>query len=407
MTNQQKSTAFRFLIMIGVANLFADLTYEGARSVTGPFMAQLGASAATVSIVSGFGEFVGYALRAVAGSIADRTGRYWTITFVGYAINMLAVPALALAGNWPLAAGLIVGERTGRAIRRPVVQGMISHAGEQVGSGRAFGLNESLDAAGATVGPLIMALVLAERGDYRFGFAVLLITALLCLGTLIATQRTYPNPQKFEPSADGQPSGLPRAYWLYVAGGAMIGFGFVDFSLIAFHFQKGGGIPTNWIPVSYAVAMGAGAFANLLLGRLFDKIGFAVLIGVFLVASFSTPLVFFGASSLAFLGMVLWGINKGAQDTLFKPAIAGLIPPRRRSTAFGIFDTGFGIAWLVGSICFGLLYEKSIQVLVVISVLGQLVSLPIFSLAKNASQRSRDHGLIQTSRNDNTIDQSR
>src|SRR5438552_7198641 len=168
MTNQQKSTAFRFLIMIGVANLFADLTYEGARSVTGPFMAQLGASAATISIVSGFGEFVGYALRAVAGSIADRTGRYWTITFVGYAINMLAVPALALAGNWPLAAGLIVGERTGRAIRRPVVQGMISHAGEQVGSGRAFGLNESLDAAGATVGPLIMALVLAERGNYRF-----------------------------------------------------------------------------------------------------------------------------------------------------------------------------------------------------------------------------------------------
>jgi predicted MFS family arabinose efflux permease len=138
--------------------------------------------------------------------------------------------------------------------------------------------------------------------------------------------------------------------------------------------------------------MGAGAFANLLLGRLFDKIGFAILIGVFLIASFYTPLVFFGASTLAFLGMVLWGINKGAQDTLFKPAIAGMIPPQRRSTAFGIFDTGFGTAWLIGSICFGLLYEKSIQVLVLVSVLGQLVSLPMFFLAKNASQRSGRQG---------------
>jgi hypothetical protein len=126
MTNRQKSTAFRFIIMIGAVNLFADLTHEGARSVIGPFLAQLGATAAVVSIVSGFGEFAGYALRSVAGLIADKTGRYWAITFVGYAINTLAVPALALAGNWPMAAGLIVAERTGRAIRRPIVEGMIS-----------------------------------------------------------------------------------------------------------------------------------------------------------------------------------------------------------------------------------------------------------------------------------------
>ncbi|HWF10762.1 MAG TPA: MFS transporter [Bryobacteraceae bacterium] len=219
--------------MIGVANLFADLTYEGGRSVTGPFMAQLGASAAIVSIVSGFGEFAGYSLRAVSGFIADKTGRYWTMTLVGYAINLLAVPALALAGNWPVAAALIIAERTGRAIRRPIVQGMISHAGEQTGRGRAFGINEALDAAGATIGPVVVALVLARRGDYRTGFAVLLLSALLCLATLIATQRTYPNPEKFETQTRAQGRSLPRAYWLYLAAGAMIDFGFVDFSLIA------------------------------------------------------------------------------------------------------------------------------------------------------------------------------
>src|ERR1700680_2748335 len=148
MTNQRKSTALRFLIIIGIANFLADLTYEGARSVTGPFLAQLGATAAIVSIVSGFGEFVGYALRAVSGFVADRNGPHWTVTFIGYTINMLAVPALALARSWPLAAGLIVAERTGRAIRRPVVQAMISNTGQQVGVGRAFGINEALDAAG-------------------------------------------------------------------------------------------------------------------------------------------------------------------------------------------------------------------------------------------------------------------
>jgi MFS family permease len=388
MMNNRKSTAFKFLIMLGVVNLFADLTYEGARSVTGPFLAQLGATAAIVSIVSGLGEFVGYALRAVAGYIADKTGRYWTLTVVGYAINMLAVPALALAGSWPVAAGLVIAERTGRAIRKPVVEGMISHTRKQVGGGLAFGLNESLDQIGATVGPLLMALVLVHHGDYRAGFAAFLISALLCVGMVVATQRTYPNPEQFETASDTPTKKFPPAYWLYLAGSAMIGFGFVDFSLIAFHFHQTGAIADSWIPISYAVAMGSGAIGNLLLGRLFDKLGFGVLIAVFLCSSFFTPLVFFGGSALAVLGMALWGINMGAQDTLLKPVIADLVAAGQRSTAFGLFDTSFGAAWFVGSVAFGLLYGKSLLLLVVVSVVGQLVSLPIFFFARSASQPS-------------------
>jgi len=300
---------------------------------------------------------------------------------------MLAVPALALAGSWPAAACLIVAERTGRAIRRPVVEGMVSRTRKVVGGGFAFGLNESLDQAGATVGPLILALVLARHGNYRTGFASLLISAVLCLGMIIATQRVYPNPEQFETGSYTQDKRFSRAYWMYLAGGAMIGFGFVDFSLIAFHFQKTGTIASNWIPISYAVAMGSGAIGNFLLGRLFDKLGLGVLVGVFLIGSFFTPLVFFGRSALALLGMALWGINMGAQDTLLKPAIAGVVAAGRRTTAFGVFDTTFGTAWLVGSVAFGLLYGKSLFALVVVSVVGQLVSLPIFFLARTASRR--------------------
>ena len=386
MTKPRKPTVFRFVILIGVVNLFADLTYEGARSVTGPFLAQLGATAAIVSIVSGVAEFLGYALRAITGYVADKTGRYWTLTFVGYTINLLAVPGLALAGNWPAAACLIAGERTGRALRRPIVQGMLSHAKSEVGSGRAFGINESLDALGATIGPLVIAIVIGWGGNYRLGFGILLAPALLSLGLLGVVRRRYPNPRAFEGSTGEQSNQLPRSYWWYVGAGALIGFGFVDFSLIAFHFQQAGTLQGSLIPMSYAVAMAAGAAANFLLGSLYDRVGFPILFGTFLIGSLFTPLVFFGPPVFAWLGMALWGINKGAQDTLLKPAIAPLIAPARRSTAFGIFDTCFGAAWLTGSIAFGLLYDKSLPLLVTISIIGQLLSLPLFILGRNASE---------------------
>src|SRR5947209_8753554 len=175
------SAAFLFVLIVGIANLFADMTYEGARSVTGAFLASLGASAAVVGFTAGFGELVGYALRSVAGYFSDRTGKYWLVTITGYVINMLAVPALALAGSWPLAAGLMIAERTGRAIRKPATEAMLSFAGKQLGSGRVFGINEALDQAGATIGPLLVALVLFLKGGYRTGFAMLLGSALLSI----------------------------------------------------------------------------------------------------------------------------------------------------------------------------------------------------------------------------------
>jgi hypothetical protein len=300
---------------------------------------------------------------------------------------MLAVPALALAGSWPAAACLIAAERAGRAIRRPIVQGMLSHAREQLGAARAFGINESLDALGATIGPLVVALVVGWRASDRLGFAVLLAPALLCLSLLSVARRRYPNPRAFEAAAVRPSTPLPRSYWLYLGAGAAIGFGFVDFSLIAFHFQKTGTLGRSAIPVSYAVAMGTGAVANFLLGDWYDRVGLPVLVAAFAIGALFTPLVFSGTPGFAWLGMALWGLNKGAQDTLLKPAVAPLIAPDYRSTAFGIFDTCFGSAWLGGSIVFGLLYDRSLPLLVTVSVVAQLLSLPLFMLGRRDSVR--------------------
>src|ERR1043166_2336732 len=190
--------AFKFVLTIGIVNLFADMTYEGGRSITGPFLETLGASAFAVGVVAGGGELLGYTLRSVAGYIADKTHRYWLVVLAGYVINMLAVPALALAGNWPMAATLMIAERTGRGIRKPAVDAMISYAGKSIGRGWVFGLNEGLDQAGATFGPLIIAFVLYVQGGYRTGFGVLLISAALCLATLIFARLWYARPHELE-----------------------------------------------------------------------------------------------------------------------------------------------------------------------------------------------------------------
>src|SRR6266568_9360702 len=189
-------TAFGFVLIIGIVNLFADMAYEGGRSIAGPFMGSMGASAAVVGFVAGFGELLGYSLRSVSGYFADKTQRYWIVTFLGYLINVLAVPALALTGNWPLAAVLIIAERTGRAIRKPAVDAMISYAGKSIGRGWVFGLNEGLDQAGAAISPLIVALVLYYKGGYRAGFGVLLAPAILCLATLVVARVSHPRPHE-------------------------------------------------------------------------------------------------------------------------------------------------------------------------------------------------------------------
>ena len=178
-------SALQFVLIIGIVNFFADFTYEGARGIVGPFLGSLGASAAIVGFVAGFGELLGYGLRSFSGYFADKSHRHWAFAFVGHSINMLAVPALALAGQWPLASGLVVAERIGRGIRKPTVEAMLSYAGKSIGAGWVFGLNEALDQAGATIGPLLMALILYLNHGFRTGFGVLLIPALCCLAILV------------------------------------------------------------------------------------------------------------------------------------------------------------------------------------------------------------------------------
>ncbi len=398
-----RKRALQFVLAIGIVSLFADMTYEGARGIAGQFLQTLGATATVVGFVAGFGELAGYGLRSVFGYLADKTHRYWVFIFVGYIINLLAVPALALAGNWPLAAALLIAERTGKAIRRPPVHAMLSHAGSQIGAGWAFGLHEALDQIGATLGPLITALILYLHGGYPKAFAALLISALLSLATLVIARIFYPRPHELEARepAGLQAKGFSKSYWLYAVAGMCIAAGFADFSLVAYHFQKADVVPQSLIPVFYSAAMVTGAITPLFFGKLFDKQsrdreeasrgasqgGLFIVLVAFLLSALFAPFVFLGGFGLALAGMILWGLGMGAQDSLLRALLSGVIPSDKRSTAFGVFDTVFGIAWFAGSAAMGLLYDRSIPALVIFSVALQLTALPFFVLARRSEPR--------------------
>ncbi|MFA5304086.1 MAG: MFS transporter [Candidatus Omnitrophota bacterium] len=369
--------------MLGFVSLFADVTYEGARSVIGPYFAILGASATVVGVFSGLGEFIGYALRLVSGYFSDKTGKYWALTITGYAVNLLAVPLLALAGRWEVAAALIIMERMGKAIRSPARDAILSHATKQVGQGWGFGIHEAMDQVGALTGPLIIAAVLYFKGGYKTGFITLAIPALLAITVLVIARITYPSPRDFDPIGKKlEGKGLPRVFWIYLLAIGLIAAGYADYPLIAFHLKKNIIVSDNWIPVFYAIAMAVDAISALVCGKFFDRIGMSVLIFVVLISAFFAPLVFLGGFGLALLGMAVWGIGMGAQESIMRAAVATMVASNKRGSAYGIFNTGYGLFWFLGSALMGILYDRHVFFLVAFSVVVQLASIPVLLIAR-------------------------
>lgn len=368
-----------FIVFLGIVSLFGDMTYEGARSITGPFLSALGVSATTVGIVAGFGELLGYGSRFLSGYLGDRTGRYWAVTIVGYILNLFAVPLLALAGAWQVAVVLIVMERMGRGIRSPVRDAMLSHAASQTGLGWGFGLHQALDQLGAVLGPLIVSGVLFVGSGYQAAFGWLLIPAILSMAVLLGARYLFPRPHDFElapPPLEGE--ALPVAFWISIGAVAFIAAGYADFSLIAYHFAKAEVMPATWIPIVYAIAMAVDGAGALVLGSLFDRIGIRTMALATVISAAAAPLVFLGKLPAAAIGMACWGLGTGAQDSIMRATIARLAPQQRRGTAFGIMNGVYGVAWFAGSVLLGVLYDRSIWGVVVASTLLQLAAVPIF-----------------------------
>lgn len=389
--SKKLSQAYRFVLLIGILSFFADFTYEGSRGVTGPFLALLGASGAIVGIVGGLGELFGYGLRLFSGRLSERTQQFWPITIVGYFIQMLSVPALAFAKTWEMAALLILTERIGKAIRNPPRDVMLSHAAKEIGYGWAFGVHEALDQFGALFGPLLVAAILAHRGSYQLAFSALLIPALITLTMLLIARWLYPRPEDLEPETpDLRTKGLPRIFWVYLVGSALVGAGLADFQLISFHFEKHAVMKIDWIPVLYAIAMGVSGSGSLLFGKLFDRSGLLILVPLTLLSALSAPLVFSSSFAFAVVGSALWGLGMGVHESIVPAAVASMVHRDRRPSAYGIFTGLYGISWFAGSALLGILYDISIPALIFVSVGLELAAIPVFI---KVHRLQRGHGV--------------
>lgn len=389
-TGGRRRAATRLVLTLGFVSLLVDLVYEGARSIAGPYLGFLGANATTVGIIAGAGELAGFTLRLASGRWSDRSGRYWAFTIGGYLLTLVAVPALAFAAGWPVAAGLIVAERLGKGIRSPARDAIISDASDTGQHGRMFGLHEAIDQVGAVLSPLALALLILRGGSYREAFLFLAIPALPALALLLYARRQHerlPHSQHDPKSVIGR--GFTRTYWLYVAGAALVAAAFADFALIGYHLQNANIVAPGWIPAYYAAAMLVDALTAIPLGHLYDRAGLRIvpaLVGLVCVAPI---LLFLGNAWVAFIGALVWGLGMGITEGVLRAGLATLAPAGRVGTAFGTYHLVFGVAWFVGSALMGLLYDANRGWLVAFSTLATLAGAAAFVRASNQEQSIR------------------
>ena len=398
-TDKRKiSSAMMFILLFGIVSLFSDMTHESASSIRGAYLSLLGASAGAIGFVSGLGELIGYSMRYVFGKITDKTKLYWPMTILGYVLDILAVPALALVGEhgWIAACALLLVQRMGKAIKKPAKDTIMSFAASQEGVGKIFGIQEVLDQIGAFLGPVLLYVILLFRtegtqtGIYASCFAFLAIPGACALIMLLVTKHRFPNPEHFEPDEkEYVPFTIRKNFIFYIAGISLFAFGFIDYSLVAMHVQERALVDSTTLPLLYAGAMFIDAVAALVFGLLYDRIGVKALVfSTILSAPFSVFVFLTDSVPVLIIGIMLWGIGMGAQESILKAAVTTIVPKRSRATGYGIFECSFGIFWFLGSWILGVLYDTNITAMVVISVVAQLMSIPLYFLSTKKNTES-------------------
>jgi MFS family permease len=387
-------SAWRFVTVFGTVSLLADFVYEGARSITGPLLASLGATGLVVGIVTGIGEAAAFGLRLVSGPLTDRTQRFWTWTIAGYTLTIVTVPFLGIAATLWVACTLVIAERVGKAVRSPAKDTLLSHATAVTGRGRGFAVHEALDQIGAVIGPLAVAAVLAATGgDYGPALGVLAIPGVAALALLVWLLLRVPEPARYEINSHPEPAApaigvtadphrpratpLPAAFWVYSAFTATTMIGFATFGVLSFHMVVDHVLPAAAVPLVYAAAMGADAVAALASGWAYDRIGAKTLAVLPIISALIPAVAFSSQIWLVVAGALLWGAAVGIQESTLRAVVADLVAPPRRATAYGVFAAGLGVATAAGGALTGWLYDKSIPALIITVVAIQIAAVGV------------------------------
>jgi len=382
---------WHFVLAFGVVSLLADMVYEGARSIIGPYLATLGASATVVGLVAGAGEFIGYGLRVVSGYAVRRTQHYWVWTILGYALTVLSVPLIGATGVLAPALLLYGTERLGKAVRSPAKDTLLSYASAQTGRGSAFGVHQALDQTGAVLGPLLLAAVLGWReGDYRLAFAVLAVPGVLVLAMLFWLRGRVPDPKAYEPAhpdprqvpavppegvgADLLHQPLPAEFWQYAAAVAVLSCGIASFPLLAYHAQTNGLLTDAQVPILFAVAMLVDGLSGLVMGRVYDTRGALTLLAV-PVAAAASAIAFTENVAWVWVGVAVWGVVNGVLDSTVKAVVTELVPGGSRAVAFGWLAFVRGVGLLIAGGLLGAAYDRGRSYVVALVLIANALAL--------------------------------
>ena len=389
-------SAWRFVTTFGVISLLADIVYEGARSITSPLLASLGATAVVVGVVTGVGEAAALLLRVVSGPLTDRTGRFWTWAIAGYFLTVITVPLLGVVGVLWAAAALVIAERVGKAVRSPAKDTLLSHATAVTGRGRGFAVHEAMDQIGAFAGPLaVAAMLVVFGGDYGPTLGLLAIPGIGVLVLLGWLRARVPEPARYETVSAPEVKpvvvqsflrSLPRSFWAYSSFSAATMVGFTTFGVLSFHQVSEGIVAVAVVPVIYAAAMAADAVAALVTGWAYDRIGAVVLGALPVLAALVPVLAFTDRIALVVAGAVVWGAAVGIQESTLRAVVADLVEPARRATAYGVYAAVIGVAAAVGGALTGFLYSVSVMLLIAVVLTVQVAAMATLPLVRRQTR---------------------
>jgi MFS family permease len=354
--------------------MMGDVVYEGSRGIVPSYLEFLGATALIVGLVGGLGDFLGYALRLVSGFLADTTRAYWIFIFLGYGL-IVSIPLLGLRLGLEIAVILVLLERLGKALRSPARDTVLSIIGKDLGAGKAFGIHELLDQIGAIGGPLlVIVLMLYSNNNYNYAFSFLFLPFVALLAVLAYTyKRIGSKAIVFETrKIEGKKEKLAKSFYTYTFAVLLNSAGLITYTLILYKASTILQPTQQWIvPLIYLLIQGVDAPMALIAGYAYDKFGIGVLVMPFLLSLFPPLLTMVSAELLTLIvAAIVFGLVLGTQESIYRAAVSELTPISSRGTAYGIFNTAYGVGFLISGAVYGLLMElKPPFILVIFYVL--------------------------------------
>ncbi|RLG83550.1 MAG: MFS transporter [Thermoprotei archaeon] len=362
-------------ILLGLVSLLADVVYEGARSIIGAYLKVLEAAMVIAGVIS-FGEFIGYVMRGVGGFIANRfrsSRVYWMLIFLGYSVNLFAIPLLAFVGSWEYALVLVFIERMGKGLRAPARDVIISEVTEDLGKGKGFGIHEVMDQLGAITGPAIVAWILLTVASYKYAFLVLAIPALLSITTLFIAYVNYPKIKSVE-VVRRTGAKLPAKFLVFLLSISLMSLGFMHWGLVSYSLKHFSIFEDYFIPTLYLIAMLTDAIIAFPIGVMYDKIGvkstlISPILIIILMALFAS-----GKQSMIVLSIMLWGLVMGIYETIIRASIADLVPMESRAKAYGLYGIIFGASWTLGNIMLSYIMQISATMMLTYVVIVEIIA---------------------------------